>query len=128
MPAFSRARHGKQGKTEGQWSTRILGGASQDLLRASARLAGVTIRCWPAMDLLREYDSLRTLVYADPPYPHGTRVAGSYAHEMSDAQHAELLGVLSAWKGQVLLSTYPCALYDRLLASWVRYEKAVPGA
>jgi DNA adenine methylase len=119
---YSTGARTRRGKPEAvsSWET-----ARENLPRASARLAGVAICCQPAVDLLRAYDSPRTLCYADPPYMPGTRVAGSYAHEMDDAQHAELLGVLSARNGEVLLSGYPSALYDRLLAGWVRYERAV---
>jgi hypothetical protein len=46
-----------------------------------------------------------------------------YAHEMTDADHFELLAFLQSLKGMVVLSGYPHPLYDEALAGWRREER-----
>lgn len=80
-----------------------------------------------AIRFLREFDystAGRVLVYADPPYVLSARRSALplYRHEMTDAQHAELLTVLRCLPCAVLLSGYRCALYDAALASWQRFD------
>jgi len=59
------------------------------------------------------------LVYCDPPYMHETRGrADLYQHEMSDAQHLELLKVLRDLPCRVICSGYWTALYACELAGW----------
>jgi DNA adenine methylase len=69
-----------------------------------------------------------TLFYLDPPYLHPTRATtGEYGeHEMSEADHRELLDVLVKVEGKVMLSGYPSAMYDRALAGWQRHTFDVP--
>ncbi len=79
-----------------------------------ARLRRVEIRCMDAVDFIRELDSPDTLFYCDPPYMHETRTATkTYAHEMTEQQHAELLNALAKIEGKFLLSGYPNRLYDQ---------------
>lgn len=61
-----------------------------------------------------------------PPYPASVRDKGTdYVHEMTDEQHVELAALLHSVKGMVVLSGYPCDLYDKeLYADWERFEKA----
>lgn len=92
------------------------------------RLRGVTIENEDALAHMRRYDSRRTLFYVDPPYYPATRVRdarSAYEHEMSEAQHAELLDVLGGLKAMVALSGYRCGLYDDGLRGWTRYDKTV---
>lgn len=93
------------------------------------RLRGVTIESRDALRVLRGSDGPETLAYVDPPYPHSTRgsakgVRQKYAVEMTDDDHRALAEVLHAMKGMVVLSGYPCDLYDReLFAGWERHER-----
>lgn len=92
------------------------------------RLRGVVIECRPAMEVIAQHDTPKTLHYVDPPYHHDTRKfhrgrCGQYRHEMTNEQHAELLDALKALKGMVILSGYPCDLYDNALADWTRVER-----
>lgn len=96
------------------------------------RMSGVVIENRPALDIMRQHDSERTLHYVDPPYVHETRSAKSrrggvryhaYRHEMDDSQHEELLRALRRLKGCVLLSGYATPLYDDMLADWRRVER-----
>lgn len=94
-----------------------------------ARLRGVVIENRPATKLIATHDSPETLFYADPPYVHGTRdlrkhrTPQSYRFEMSDVDHADLAECLRACEGMVVLSGYPCELYDRLYEGWQCVEK-----
>jgi DNA polymerase len=75
--------------------------------------------------IIEKYDSKRSFFYLDPPYVPGTRVAGGYDHEMTEADHRHLLDVILQCKGHVMLSGYSSPLYDTALASWRRETKQV---
>lgn len=94
------------------------------------RLRGVVIENRHAHDLIAQHDTPDTLFYVDPPYPHGTRCLNGknpshfYAHEMGDAAHVTLAEVLHRVEGMVILSGYPCDLYDQeLYKDWYRLER-----
>lgn len=76
------------------------------------------------IDFLERFDFRGgEFVYCDPPYLHSTRRSRArYDFEMTDADHARLLGVLRALPCPVLLSGYPSALYDDALTGWGRDE------
>ncbi|MBK8913113.1 MAG: DNA adenine methylase [Phycisphaerales bacterium] len=94
--------------------SRWLGGVEQ-LPEIGERLLRVQIENRPAADVVRLYDSPETLFYCDPPYVHETRGdSKAYGYEMTDAQHAELAGVLNCAKGMVAFSNYDCELVNRL--------------
>lgn len=91
------------------------------------RLQGVLIENHDALKVIAAHDTPRTLFYVDPPYVHATREVHAargryYEHEMTDADHERLLEVLRGVDGMVVLSGYPCALYDDALAGWQRHE------
>jgi DNA adenine methylase len=90
------------------------------------RLRGVVIENRAAADVIAQHDSAETLFYVDPPYPHSTRGFrrrnAAYAFELTDKDHEQLAGVLHAVRGMVILSSYPCELYDRLYAGWTKAE------
>lgn len=97
------------------------------LLAMIKRLTAVVIESRPALDVLRKHDAPDALHYVDPPYMPETRSAkarrrgGSYhvyAHEMSEADHAELLEVLDGLEGAVVLSGYANGLYAERLTTW----------
>ena len=65
----------------------------------------------------------RELVYSDPPYVQSTRKSQRrYRYDYSDADHVELLGILKSLPCQVMISGYPCRLYDDHLAGWRSLE------
>ena len=72
---------------------------------------------------IKLYDSTNTLFYIDPPYMQFARISGSYEHELTDAQHEQLLDLVLSCKGQVILSGYHTPLYDERLAHLPRIEK-----
>ncbi|MCD5326790.1 DNA adenine methylase [Chromobacterium piscinae] len=92
------------------------------------RLRGVVIENRDAMDCMRHHDAATTLFYVDPPYVHSTRNlrtrSPAYRHEMTDGDHRLLAAGLRTLKGMVILSGYPCSLYDdELFADWERHER-----
>jgi DNA adenine methylase len=88
----------------------------------------VVVENLPTLDLIRREDGPGTLFSCDPPYLHATRTSkATYgAFEMTEADHAEVLAVLRACKGQVMLSGYPSALYNAALAGWNRHTFDLP--
>ncbi|WP_425056671.1 DNA adenine methylase [Pseudomonas abyssi] len=85
------------------------------------RLAGVLIEQRPAIEVMQAHDTPDTLHFVDPPYMHGTRTIGSnryYQHEMTDADHQQLLATLKTLQGMVVLSGYPSTEYDTALQGW----------
>jgi DNA adenine methylase len=99
-----------------------------DCLRAVIdRLARVVIESKDALELVLQHDQDDALHYVDPPYVHSTRDAGGrqrdYRFEMDDVGHRALAGVLRAAKGGVVLSGYPCPLYEELYGDWHKIER-----
>ena len=90
------------------------------------RMRGVVIEQRPAIDVLLAHDASETLHYVDPPYLLDTRAdrEADYAHEMTDADHEELLDALRGLKGRVILSGYPSDLYEARLGGWRRMDRA----
>ncbi len=95
------------------------------------RLQGVVIEQRNAQTIMEHHDRSTTLHYVDPPYVHSTRSAKvrhtatgkSYRHELSDEEHLQLANFLKDRQGMVVLSGYPCALYDDLYHEWHRVER-----
>ena len=91
------------------------------------RFRGVVIENRDALQCMRQHDAKTTLHYVDPPYVHSTRNlrtrAPAYRHEMNDDDHRALAEGLRALRGMVVLSGYPCDLYDQeLFSDWERHE------
>lgn len=96
----------------------------------TSRLSSVFLEERDAFALIGRYDGPDTLFYVDPPYPHHTRTSLNnghkqhYHHELSDDDHRRLAVLLHELEGAVVLSGYPCALYDQeLYAGWERHTK-----
>lgn len=94
---------------------------------AGQRLTGVLIENRPALKVMEQHDSFKTLHFVDPPYMHETRVlqggmsstkGGYYRHEMTDDDHAELLQALLCLDGMVVVSGYETDLYNDTLSGW----------
>lgn len=131
-------RGGSLSRRHPGWRFDIHGAANQSLAQTWASLperivAGaermrlVAIDNRPALhvlDLARRRGS-ETLVYADPPYLGRTLASGQaaqqfrlYNHEMTLADHVELLDALDRHPGPVVLSAYPSELYSERLTGW----------
>lgn len=92
------------------------------IAQAAERLREVQIECRPAVELIQRFNYNNVLIYADPPYMLETRHGKQYREEMDDKAHKELLEVLKAHKGPVLISGYDSKLYDDMLQGWHREE------
>jgi len=96
------------------------------------RLRGVVIEQRDALEVLRHQDEPETLFYVDPPYPHATRAlmrreglrGSAYRHDLSDDDHRALAHTLRGLRGMIVISGYPCDLYDlELFPDWLRVER-----
>lgn len=95
----------------------------------------VSLLCMDAVEYLRDYRFTgRELVYSDPPYLVETRRSKRplYNFSYTEAQHCELLGVLTALPCAVMLSGYRSGLYTEVLEGmqgWrcVEFESATRG-
>lgn len=92
------------------------------IFRAAERLRGVQIENRPAIELIQRFNYPNVLIYADPPYLLGTRHGKQYKCEMTDKDHLDLLDVLNAHRGMVILSGYDNPLYNETLKDWYRDE------
>jgi DNA adenine methylase len=118
----TRLRGGRNDGEYGWWT------AVEGLEAVHNRLRDVKVLNRPALEILRSEDGPATLFYCDPPYLHETRTATRVygAFEMTEADHRELLDVLRACKGKVMLSGYPSRLYDEALSGWTRRAFNLP--
>jgi DNA adenine methylase len=97
---------------------------------AAERIAGVSLECLPALDIIARYGQHRDcLLYADPPYLESARRSAgrgpSYGHELrTEDEHRELAGALRSAAAAVVLSGYHSPLYDALYDGWDRIELA----
>lgn len=125
MTAFTgitktRTRRGMNGEASA-WLSAVEG-----LPEVHARLKRVVIvGPRPALEVIKAHDGPDTLFYLDPPYLHETRATtGEYRHEMTEADHDELLAALHDVQGKFLLSGYRSRLYDEAagFGGWVRHD------
>jgi DNA adenine methylase len=117
----TRLRRGRNGNVS-EWL-----GAVDGLPAVHDRLRWVAIRNTDFRQFIPGQDTPETLFYCDPPYLPETRTAPSvYRHEMSEADHRELLDLLRSVRGKVMLSGYPSPLYDETLKSWNRQTFDMP--
>jgi DNA adenine methylase len=94
---------------------------------AAARLKQAQIEALPAVQVLQDYDTPRTLFYVDPPYVYKTRSDGGrkrYSVEMTDDDHRQLAEVLHHLQGAVILSGYRSDLYAELYRDWTVLSKS----
>lgn len=74
-------------------------------------------------EVIKAHDTRKTLFYCDPTYLPETRTAKLvYAHEMTEAQHEELIHAVKKCCGKVAISGYRSKMYDTYLASWTRHD------
>lgn len=117
----------------GRSAAQAWGDYSEMLPAYCERMQGVYIENRPALDVMRKFDSDDTLFYLDPPYVHDTRsgiASGGkyYEHEMTDADHEELLQYLKTVKGKVMISGYESDIYNDHLKDWSKTTKTTQAA
>jgi len=106
------------------WLTAIEG-----LPDVHVRLKRVVILNRPALEVIKQQDGENTFFYLDPPYVHSSRVTtADYQHEMTEADHQELLDTLTGIKGKFMLSGYLSVLYADMarLYGWRIFDFDLP--
>ena len=102
------------------------GGIWREVLSWADRLRDVYLENCESSTIIDRWDCKEALFYVDPPYPHSTRSArpDGYEFEMTDDDHRSLAAQLKCVAGAVVLSGYPCPLYDtELYPDWYRVER-----
>lgn len=99
----------------------------QAIAAVGQRFQSVLIENRPAIEVMQQHDRNDTLHFVDPPYLLSTRVLqangkGYYRHEMTDADHQELLRVLLELEGMVVVSGYDSKIYNDTLAGWETFQ------
>ncbi len=90
------------------------------------RFIGVSLENCPAIDVIKKQDRIDTLYYLDPPYLHELRCGNNkhgYRFELSEDDHIHLSQTVRELKGMVVISGYPCELYDNLYVGWHKTTK-----
>lgn len=88
------------------------------ILETAERLRCVQIDNRPAVEIIKRFDFPDVFMYIDPPYLLGVRTAKQYRHEMTDADHGELLELLATLDAKVMISGYESELYNDMLRGW----------
>lgn len=95
------------------------------MVEAAQRLAGVSLECRPALDIIGTYGRHEgVLLYLDPPYVRGARRGDSamYADEMTEQDHRDMLNAVVGVPALVAISGYRNPLYDDALEGWDRFD------
>lgn len=90
----------------------------EELTQLAWRLADAEIENRPALEVVKRFAADDCLIYADPPYLPSTRTQKMYGQEMTEEEHVEMLDLLNAHPGPVVLSGYDNDLYNEKLLSW----------
>ncbi len=98
----------------------------EELAQLACRLKDAEIENRPALELIRKFSTADCLIYADPPYLPSTRTQKMYDHEMSEAEHVEMLEALLAHRGPAVVSGYSNDLYAEILSDWEHVSMKPP--
>lgn len=88
------------------------------IIDIAERLRMVQIENRPALEVIKKFDYDNVFMYIDPPYLLGTRTGKQYAHEMTDAEHVELLEQIMQSKAKIMISGYESDMYNDYLKDW----------
>lgn len=96
----------------------------QAIAQVGERLEGVLIEHRHAVEVMLSQDGPETCHYLDPPYCAETRNGhgAGYRHELTDADHLDLLTAALNCRGAVVISGYYTDLYAELLQGFERTE------
>lgn len=105
-------------------------GHVDDLPRFIEKLRTIVVENMDFMQVLKLYNSPKTLFYLDPPYADNTRKStNNYVNELTDARHVEMLTWLTTeLKGQAVVSMYSNPTYEQYLKDWRRVSIVHNGA
>lgn len=86
------------------------------------RLRMVQIENRPALEVIDRFNHENVFMYIDPPYVLKTRAGKQYRHEMTDADHVQLLETLLKSHAKIMISGYNSDMYNNMLSGWYRDE------
>lgn len=84
----------------------------------------VQIENRPAVEVIERFNYSNVFMYIDPPYVLGARAGKQYKHEMTDADHEELLKALLQSKAKIMISGYESEMYNDYLNGWEKKQFA----
>ncbi len=126
---------GIEAKSNGRWGRNFVSvnGVSKNVNSWLMRLSMLDAIHWRLMmaqidnrdgiEVIKYWDSDRSVFYIDPPYILDTRKGSEYSHEMSNEEHERLVELLIGIKGKAVVSGYAHKIYMELdKARWRRYE------
>jgi len=88
------------------------------------RLQNAIIECSDWSNIIKNFDSVDTLFYVDPPYLKSTRTKHRcYRYDLTDDDHIRLIEILLTLKGQVILSGYKNEIYKPLIDNGWCYQE-----
>lgn len=94
-----------------------------NLEQVAKRLHRIQFMNRDASEVIAKFEKEDTLQYWDPPYPANVRNGtGSYAFEMSEQDHIEILNLAINSSAYIAISSYANELYDNKLENWFRYD------
>ena len=88
------------------------------IIEIAERLRKVQIENRPAREVIQRFNYPNIFMYIDPPYLLGTRTAKQYKHEMTDADHEELLKEILQSRAKIMISGYESEMYSDYLRGW----------
>lgn len=88
------------------------------IIDIAERLRMVQIENRPALEAIKRFNHDGVFMYIDPPYLLGTRAGKQYKHEMTDAEHEEMLKELLQSKAKIMISGYESEMYNDYLKDW----------
>lgn len=94
------------------------------ILEITERLRLVQIENRPALEVIRRFCHKNVFMYLDPPYVLGARKGKrkQYRHEMTDADHEELLKLILQSQAKIMISGYETEMYDDYLHGWEKRQ------
>lgn len=105
--------------SSGPVNATVWAGLPDTIIEAAERLKHAQIECRPADELIEKYNGSDCLIYADPPYLLSERSGRMYSIEMGKPlDHIQMLNLLKAHEGPVVISGYDNPLYNEYLKSW----------
>lgn len=98
------------------------------IIDIAERLRMVQIENRPALEVIERFWYKNVFMYLDPPYVIGSRSSKQkqYKHEMTDADHEELLKLILQSPAKIMVAGYETEMYNDYLHGWEK--RSFPGA
>ena len=90
------------------------------IIQIAERLRMVQIENRPALEVIERFNYRNVFMYLDPPYVLGVRAGKQYKHEMSDAEHEDMLKKLLQSNAKIMISGYESDMYNDYLSGWYK--------